>query len=153
MVIVDLATGTEVTRMPTETTCGYDMHAMTRDDKTPKYADKACPKQEAAKAAKNRIDTDAVLAALGFVIVPKVYVDIRDDKGDRKKEVVGPDGTKVVIADKAKVIAKGKTKEIELDPDHTWGVAFLPNAVLVVRRSQGKIMEGCDAADGYNRVE
>jgi hypothetical protein len=143
LAIVDVATGVELLRLPTEIACDLDPESvMNADDKKPpKYADKNCPKREAARTAAKRKVADAVLADLGFDVVANAYVDIHD-----KDAVTAPDGRKLVLGDKPKLVAGRMTKDV--DVSEAWAVGFVPKGLVIVNR-EGKHMTSC--ADGARR--
>lgn len=149
--IVDVATGKMLLRLPTETTCAVDMEAAMGGNEHPPFADKACPKREAAKAAPRRKVTDAILAQLGFDVVPKAFVTIWGS-GDDKKEVVATDGRKLQVADGTiSLVDRGTTTELAA-PDRLIAVGFVPHGVAIFGRT-GKQLAACDAADGSYQIE
>jgi hypothetical protein len=115
LVIVELASGKEVLRLPTETVCDesgqYETPAET----------KKCKKREAAAGAKNRKVTDALLATLGFENVKDAA---RDPRGD------GPIKT-----------PEGKAFTMPDDVDDVWNLWFVPKYTVFEIRH--KLVSDC----------
>jgi hypothetical protein len=142
LVIADIATGKDLLHLPTEKTCGYDPATM-MTDKPPQYADKACPKKEAAKAAANRKIADALLAQLGFDVVPKAYVEVKD-----KDTLAASDGRKLSIKDN-KVYAGTTARELPV-MNQIWAAGFVPKGLALITRY--KHVGRCEA-DGPRMFE
>lgn len=134
LVIVDLATGHELLTLPTENRCAPD--------------DKKCAAKEAAAAVPRRKIADELLATLGFEPA-KPAQSGTDDKGETKKEIVAPDGRKLVT-DKLLLVHGKKSKTIQLD-GRPFEYAFVPGALVVISRT-GKHIARCDA-DGDYRLQ
>jgi hypothetical protein len=87
LVVVELSSGNEVLRLPTETVCdesGFESAAET----------KKCKKREAAAAAKNRKVVDPILATLGFETAKDAA---REAHGD--DEIKTPEGKAFTVPD------------------------------------------------------
>ncbi|MGE5185171.1 MAG: hypothetical protein ACM31C_24045 [Acidobacteriota bacterium] len=142
LVIVDLKTGKELLTLPTESTCAVDMEKAMAGDADPPPADKKCAAKEAAAAVPRRKVADELLATLGFEAAG-VTVD------DSKKELVAPDGRKLVFD--TLTFTKGKkSKQVKID-SRGFDYAFVPGALVVVTRD-GKTVKNCDA-DGSYRLQ
>jgi hypothetical protein len=147
LMIVDIKTGKELLRLPTENICALDM-AMAMSGVSPAPpADKKCPKAEAAAAVPRRKAADAVLASLGFELVPKAVTAMSVD-GNPVPEVTATDGRKFVNDDHPHVIA-GK-KRVEVDPfARLWSVAFVPGGFVMWHRGD-KHIDACGADGPYD---
>jgi hypothetical protein len=129
LAIIDVRTGKEVLRLPTERTCEVD-------PETGEPTNKACVKKQAAATAARRKITDALLAQLGFDIVPGALVDAID-----QQEIRAADGRKLLLGDTLKLVA-GKTVR-ELPWEFEVGAAgFVPKAVVAVYKV--KVPESCE---------
>jgi hypothetical protein len=141
--IVDVATGSELLSLPTESTCSLDMDAAMNGDDHPPPLDKTCPAQLAKDARAKRTITDALLADLGFNIVANGYFEVA---GADNKDLVAPDGRRVEVGVGDHITIDGKPVELEWSP---YDVGFVPHAIVIVHK--GTKMMGCHDADGpYN---
>jgi hypothetical protein len=116
VVFVDLATGSEVLRLPAETYC--DESGM--DGSTPAQL-KKCQKKAKAAAVKTRKVIDAVLAQLGFEEAKNAYRDPKTSDPIKTPE--------------------GKTFTVPDDAGDVWAIWFLPKHTVYELRE--KIMSDC----------
>jgi hypothetical protein len=137
LIIVDIASSKELLRLHTQTNCGVDMESG--------KPDKACEKKVASKNAAERKVADALLAQLGFEMVPGGLKNLSEEN----VKISAPDGRKLTTGDKLEVIA-GKTR-IDLGDKLSatpWSAAFVPKAVVVMTRD--KVMEDCSGEGPRN---
>jgi hypothetical protein len=144
--IIDVASGRELLTLPTQVTCAVDMEAAMSGNPNPPASDKACPKREAAATARKRKVTNAVLADLGFVVVPNGFLNLLGGD-DARKELVTPDGHHLVRAGDDFTL---DGKPVELAAGRLYGVGAVPHGFVVV--SKGDKQVGCNEADGAYRA-
>jgi hypothetical protein len=138
LVIVDVGSGKELFRLPTDERCGLT------DIETQKH-DPACVKRVNAANAEHRKAATELLQTLGFNVLPKALVPWR--LSDGKKEFKSTDQRKIVFGDKV-MFVNGKTKK-ELQLDDTIGLAFVPGGLVELYKG-GK--EGDCAGDGPFKI-
>jgi hypothetical protein len=119
LVILDVGSGKELFRLPTDENCGVaDMETQKQDP--------ACVKRVNAANAEHRKAATELLQTLGFNVLPRALVPWR--LSDGKKEFKSTDQRKIVFGDKVMFVNGKNQKELQLND--TVGLAFVPGGLV-----------------------